>query len=96
MARKWELEGPEQDKFSLVEVARLLGYESADSIRALVREGKLPAPRGIGASQYYTGLDVAIVLEMFGRWMPQERPMKPDEKARKGTKADENASDRES
>lgn len=96
MGKKWKLNGPKKDKLSLLEVAELLGYESPDTVRRLADEGHLPPPRGRAGAQYYTGLDVAIILEMFGRWGPPQRPAKADEKPRRPAKTDENRQERES
>ncbi len=87
MGKLWPLNGPEKDCYTLGEVALMLGYESVDSIRRLVLEGKLPAPRGIGGAQFYSGSDVACIWEMFGRWQPA--PAKTDETPRKASKTDE-------
>lgn len=73
MARTWNLDGPEQDRLSFDEAAKLFGYEPG-TFRNLVREGKFPPPRGFGQNAYYSGLDVAVMQEMAGRWMPQPSP----------------------
>ena len=99
MGRKCDLETPgpgDREKWSLSQVAELLNYQDAESIRDLIREGRLPRPRGIGASQYYTPLDVAIIFEMFGRWLPAERPTKPAESPAKRGKSSESPPERES
>lgn len=99
MGRQWILFGPDRpdlDRYSLNQAAELLGYQDAESVRELVREGRLPRPRGIGAAQYYSGLDVAIILEMFGRWMPLERSSRAGEAAAKGGKSRENTDQKES
>lgn len=69
MGRIWPLNGPEEDRLTFDEVAKMFGYEPG-SLRRLVGEGRFPPPRGIGLGQYYTGEDVAIVWLMFGRWQP--------------------------
>lgn len=68
--REYKLYGPRDGKVSLAAVAELLGYADAESIKDLAAEGRLPKPKGIGAAQYYSGLDVAVILDYFGRWMP--------------------------
>jgi hypothetical protein len=92
MGRIWKINGPEEDKLSLLQLAQLLDYDSPDTVRRLVAEGRLPPPRGYGAAQYYTGLDVAIILEMFGRWAP----VKTDEKPQRPAKGDKKQQEPES
>lgn len=67
--RKWKLPGPDEETLPVEAVARRFGY-SLDYFRDLIRSGLFPPPRGCGNNQYYTGLDVAIITEMFGRWKP--------------------------
>jgi hypothetical protein len=86
MGKLWPLNGPDKDTYTLAELAVMLGYESAETVRRLVAEGKLPAPRGHGTAQFYTGSDVACIWEMFGRWSPAT---KIDEKPQKPSKTDE-------
>lgn len=71
-SKQWKLDGPRKSKFTLLELAALLGYDGDDTVRRLITEGWLPPPRGHGQAQFYTGLDVAIILEMFGRWGPRD------------------------
>ena len=54
-------------------MAELFGYEPS-SLRRLIAEGRFPPARGLGANQYYTGEDVALITLMFGRWGPQTPP----------------------
>lgn len=69
--RDWHIVGPDVEKLSLEETARKFGYEPK-TWRELIRQGRVPSPRGHGSNTYYTGLDVAIITEMFGRWAPAE------------------------
>ncbi len=98
--RNWPVRGPNKERWSLLEVAVELGYEDVDSIRRLVVDGRLPAPRGHGTNQYYSGLDMAIILEMSGRWGPRgrqsETTAKDDEKPRKPARSGEKTQEQDS
>lgn len=101
MGKKCEMEAPgpeDRDKWSLTQVAELLGYQEssgAATIRRLVLEGRLPRPRGFGEAQFYSPLDVAIILEMAGRWGPQEQA-RTSENAQKRARTRENDEESES
>lgn len=69
--RAWEIWGPAKATLTVKEVANLFGYEER-TFREYVRRGDFPRPRGFGHNEYYTGLDVAIMREMAGRWRPAE------------------------
>jgi hypothetical protein len=73
VARKYELEGPARSKWSLAALGRRLGFDedsARETVRRLIAEGHLPRPRGRGDHLYYSGLDVAVILEFYGRWGP--------------------------
>jgi hypothetical protein len=78
MAKQCTLMGPDEDVLSVADVAKLFGYRLRP-FRRLIATGYFPAPRGFGHAQFYTGLDVAIIREMLGRWMPQAEPADPDD-----------------
>jgi hypothetical protein len=74
----WSLPGPDQAILSIRETAKYF-HLSLSHFRGLVRRGLMPRPRGHGSHQYYTGLDVAIITEMYGRWAPEDVPEDPTE-----------------
>ena len=62
--RDWIFHGPDRAKMSLAAVARYFGYEPR-SLKDLIRSGHFPPPRGQGANEYYTGADVAAIIQFF-------------------------------
>lgn len=92
--RKWELEGPTRAKWTLAAVGRLLGFDEGaarDTVRRLILEGHLPRPKGRGDHLYYSGMDVAVILEYYGRWGPLGGDGAKPPPVRKG-KADDESS----
>lgn len=93
--RKYELEGPTRAKWTLSQVGQLLGFDedrARDTVRRLIDQGFLPRPRGRGDHLYYTGLDVAVILDYYGRWGPTAQdgviPPKPTKSRENPPKAE--------
>lgn len=89
MSRSWKLDGPDEDILTLEQVARSFGYE-VKNLQRLIREGRFPPPRGLAPNSYYTGLDVAVIRIMLGRWQPAAAPSNQHQKKTLDDESEEN------